>query len=159
MCELCSTFWDMLIKTTSSHILFTYKAIFHIFAAVSNYNCRIGFGTPMPHHCIIAELCDKVIDPIPPPPPQRTQQHGKLRYLKVKTSAVWSFSIMVCNVLHVPLPCQWIGRGGPIPCLPKSPDFSCGVYVMDIVYTRLVHNTLQDLGHKRTPTVVNRDSV
>lgn len=79
---------------------------------------NLGFGTPMSHHCVIADLHDKVTDPffffL-----QRTQQHGKLCYLKVTTSAVSSFSIMVCNVLHVPLPCQWIGRGGPIPCLPK----------------------------------------
>jgi hypothetical protein len=50
MYERCSTFWDILMKTTSSHILFTHKAILHISAAVNHHNCGI---LGLEHPCLI----------------------------------------------------------------------------------------------------------
>ena len=54
-------------------------------------------------------------------------------------------SCFVTDVLNERFPDAWIGRDGPIPWPPRSPnfsplDFSCGGYIKNIVYAEKIRN-------------------
>jgi len=75
------------------------------------------------------------------------------------------FSCFVTDVLNVIFPDTWIGRGGPIPWPPRSPDLSplyfflCG-YIKNIVYGEKIRNIqhLQESITSATETVT-RDMI
>jgi len=75
------------------------------------------------------------------------------------------FSCFVTDVLNERFPDAWIGRGGPIPWPPRSPDLSpiyfflCG-YIKDIGYAEKIRN-IQHLQDRITSAIetVTRDMI
>ena len=66
------------------------------------------------------------------------QQDGALPY----------WGLIICDFLNETFPNRWIGRNGPTPCAPRSPnitslDFFLWAYVKDRVYTVHDVETLQ----------------
>ena len=75
------------------------------------------------------------------------------------------FSCFVTDVLNEGFPDAWIGRGGPIPWPPRSPDlspldFSLWGYIKNIVYAEKIRN-IQHLQERITSTIetVTRDMI
>ena len=75
------------------------------------------------------------------------------------------FSCFVTDVLNERFPDAWIGRGGPIPWPPQSPDlspldFSLWGYIKNIVYAENIRNIqhLQERITSAIETVIRDDS-
>ena len=75
------------------------------------------------------------------------------------------FSCFLTDVLNERSPDAWIGRGGPIPWPPRSPDlspldFSCRGYIKNIVYAEKIRN-IQQLQERVTSAIetVTRDMI
>ena len=75
------------------------------------------------------------------------------------------FSCFVTDVLNERFPDSWIGRGGPIPWPPRSPDLSpldCFLwgYIKNIVYDEKIRN-IQHLQERITSAIetVTRDMI
>ena len=75
------------------------------------------------------------------------------------------FSCFVTDVLNKRFPDAWIGRGGPIPWPPRSPDLSpvdsfLWGYIKNIVYAEKIRN-IQQLQERITSAIetVTRDMI
>ena len=75
------------------------------------------------------------------------------------------FSCFVTDVLNKRFPDAWIGRGGPIPWPPRSPDLSplhvfLWGYIKNIVYAEKIRN-IQHLQERTTSAIetVTRDMI
>ena len=78
----------------------------------------------------------------------------------MQDGALAHFSCFVTDVLNVRFPDAWIGRGGPIPWPPRSPDLSplyffLWGYIKNIVYGEKIRNMqhLQESITSATETV------
>ena len=69
------------------------------------------------------------------------------------------FSCFVTDILNERFPDAWIGRGGPIPWPPRSPDLSpldffLWGYIKNIVYAEKIRN-IQQLQNRITSAIKN----
>jgi len=87
------------------------------------------------------------------------------RVIFMQDGAPPHFSWFLTDVLNETYPGAWIGRGGPIPWPPRSPDLSpldfflCG-YIKNIVYAEKIRN-IQHLQDRITSAIetVTRDMI
>ena len=81
------------------------------------------------------------------------------RVIFMQDRALRHFSCFVTDVLNERFPDAWIGRGGPIPWPPRSPDLSpfdffLWGYIKNIVYAEKIRN-IQHLQERITSAIEN----
>jgi hypothetical protein len=166
-----------------SRVLFSDEATFHVCGKVNRHNCRI-WGSENPH--VLREhlrdspkvnvWCGLFHDCVIGPfffaeqsitgsiyldmlenfaMPQLEELGNEIMFQQDGAPPHWS--LIVRHFLTETMPGRWIGRGGPIPWPPRSPDitpldFFLWGYVKDRVYATKVQN-LVELKHRITAAV------